>query len=287
MPIWHLPAVEDDSRVSAESFRPSSDQFGATVGTVERCRVCSHASVTRVPDGDVVAEAYEWAEDAVSLREEPGQVATAQRALDAIERHVERGRLLDVGCWTGSLLAAAQGRGWDALGVEPSVWASKLAVARGVSVLHGDLATHVDTIGSVRAASMCDVLEHLEDPAEALTTLHGLIEPGGVLYLTVPDAGSVVAQALGRRWWAVLPMHLHYFTRRSMATLLRRNGFEPVEVRSHAKAFSVLYYAERFGAFVPGGERLPDWISRQRFADRVVAPNLHDRMAVLAVRCAD
>jgi SAM-dependent methyltransferase len=286
VPIWRLPARDADNRVSAESFRPSSDQFGATVGTVERCRVCGHASVASPPDGGAVAEAYEWSEDAVSVREEPGQVATARRALDAIERQVVRGRLLDVGCWTGSVLVAAEERGWDALGVEPSVWASKLAAARGVSVLHGDLATHADVIEPVRAAVMCDVIEHLADPSDALATLHELIEPGGVLYLTVPDAGSALARVLGRRWWAVLPMHLHYFTRRSMATLLRRNGFEPVEVRTHPKAFSALYYAERFGAFVPGGNRLSAWVSRRWFASRVISPNFYDRMAVLAVRCS-
>jgi hypothetical protein len=75
--------------------------------------------------------------------------------------------------------------------------------------------------------------------------------PGGVLWLALPDAGSRLARRMGRRWWSVLPTHVQYFTRRSNATLLGREGFELLEITTAPKAFTVGYYLERIGGYSP------------------------------------
>jgi SAM-dependent methyltransferase len=123
---------------------------------------------------------------------------------------------------------------------------------------------------------MGDVLEHLPDPGGAVTEVYRLLEPGGVFYLTVPDAGSRLAKVMGKRWWSVLPMHLQYFTRSSMRRLLTDRGFEVIEQRSHPKVFSVRYYVARLAAFT--GVRL------RSGSERLVAPNFHDRMEVIAAK---
>lgn len=229
--------------------------------------------------------AYGEATDPVSLREEAGQVATARRDLVPLGRLTRPGALLDVGCWTGSLLIAARELGWEATGMEPSKWAVGRARERGLDVIHGELGSAELDPGSFRAVTCCDVLEHLADPGVALDRVHQLLEPGGFLYLTVPDAGSRLARLMGRHWWSVLPMHLQYFTRGSMVQLLEGHDFESCMVDRHAKVFTVRYYAERMDAFLPvGGDRLARTISRTPWADRLVAPDFGDRMAVLARR---
>jgi SAM-dependent methyltransferase len=232
-----------------------------------------------------VASAYGDASDPVSLREEQGQVETARRALVDVERFVAPGRVCDLGCWTGSFLAAARERGWEAFGVEPSRWASERARARGLEVRTGELADHGLAGASCRLVAMCDVIEHLCDPGLALEVARELLEPGGALYLTLPDAGSVLARTLGRRWWSVLPMHLQYFTRPSLGLLLERHGFRVKAWRTHAKVFSARYYGERLGGYAPALERVAvGLMTRAGWADRPVAPDFHDRMAVIAER---
>jgi SAM-dependent methyltransferase len=196
---------------------------------------------------------------------------------------VRPGRLLDVGCWTGSLLAAAVARGWEASGVEPSAWAVARAQERGLAVTQGSLdELPADTF---RLVTSCDVLEHLLDPGDGLDRIARVLEPGGWLYLTVPDAGSPVACALGRRWWSVLPMHVQHFTRGSARRLLEAHGFAVVDVRSHAKTFTAGYYAGRLAAFVPWlGRPLAATLGRTGRADRLVSPGFGDRMQVLARR---
>ncbi|GAC1530910.1 MAG: hypothetical protein NVS3B12_06100 [Acidimicrobiales bacterium] len=282
---WVVPAQATEAGVSPEAFRPSSDRFGQPTGSVVTCNACGHGTLDRLPDRGAVEAVYVDAADEVSLREEKGQLRTAERALARIEAFVEPGPILDVGCWTGSLLAAACARGWEPVGLEPSRWAAGQARRRGLDIRSTTLAVASD-LGrrAFRAVTACDVLEHLGDPGTALERIHGLLEDSGVLYVTVPDAGSVVARVMGRRWWSVLPMHLQYFTSASLQRLIEIHGFRVVSVRSHAKVFTTRYYAERLGGYRPRAAALAvRALEAAGVAERLVGPDLRDRLEVVAV----
>jgi SAM-dependent methyltransferase len=282
---FHGTGRGTEGGLSPEAFRPSSDEYGQLDAPVVSCVACGHRTVEAPPDAAALTDAYAGAVDEVTLVEEPGQVATADLGLVEIEKQVTPGRLLDVGCWTGSFLVAAQDRGWKVTGVEPSAWAADRARARGVEVHQCELADAPLEPGSFDAVVSCDVLEHLEDPGAAVARFAELLAPGGVLYLTVPDAGSRLARWMGRRWWAVVPMHLQYFSRSSMHLLLSRHGFDVRTVRTHPKRFSVRYYGQRAASFVPGlGDRFVGAVGRWRGADRLIGPDFGDRMEVVAVR---
>ena len=225
---------------------------------------------------------YTDAVDDVSIAEEPGQLRTAAFTLDALERHRSPGALLDVGCWTGSLLAAGAARGWDVTGVEPSRWASMRARERGLAVRQGTVTSAPLTEGAYDAVVLCDVLEHLWAPLDALDVVRGSLREGGVLLVTVPNAGSAVARMLGRRWWSVLPMHVQYFTPTSLSALLRRAGFEVAETATHPKTFSVRYYADRLGAFISPLRPITRAVGRTGVGDKLVTPNFRDRLLVVA-----
>ena len=130
-----------------------------------------------------------------------------------------------------------------------------------------------------------DVIEHLTDPGGALDRVEQLLAPRGVLVAMLPDAGSRVARLLGRRWWSVIPTHVQYFTRDSMATLLRRHSWTPLVVSTSPKAFSVRYYLERIGGYskpIAGG--LARAAKGTGVAERMWAPDFRDRMLVIARR---
>ena len=281
---WSVPADTTEGGVDPSAFRPSSQRFGDASSAVISCLACGHSSLSEAIDAAAVTDAYAQAVDEVSIREEAGQVETARRALAGIERFVNPGPMVDVGCWTGSMLVAAFERGWTTLGIEPSEWASGRAAERGMEVENVEWDQADIAQGSRRLVTVCDVLEHLADPGAAVDRLGGWLEPGGALYVTVPDAGSRLARVMGRRWWSVLPMHLQYFTRASMTRLLTDRGFRVVQVGSHAKAFSARYYAERLGGYHDALERLAvGGVQRAGWADRLISPDFHDRMEVIAI----
>ena len=83
----------------------------------------------------------------------------------------------------------------------------------------------------------------------------------------------------------ILPMHLHHFTRASMTTLLESEAFSVRSIRTHPKVFSARYYAERLGGYTGTLERLAvGAVAKMGQADRLVAPDFRDRMAVIATK---
>jgi SAM-dependent methyltransferase len=284
-PRWKVTSDGTENGVNPEAFRPSADRYGETVGAVVRCLDCGHSSLAESPTAAALAAAYSDAADPVSVDEEAGQLETADRALRWIESAVTIGPLLDIGCWTGSFVAAAVGRGWPARGIEPSGWAVDRARDRGLDVTVGDLSNPGVANGPLRAVVLCDVIEHLLDVRTAVRTAADLLEPGGAIFLTTPDAGGRLARAMGSRWWSVLPMHVQYFTRGSITRLLTDAGFEIVGIDSHPKVFTATYYADRLGGYSTGLARTARTVTRRLgMADRLVAPDLHDRMQVLAIK---
>jgi 2-polyprenyl-3-methyl-5-hydroxy-6-metoxy-1,4-benzoquinol methylase len=94
----------------------------------------------------------------------------------------------------------------------------------GLEVITGDLLSA--DLGDRRfgAVVLGDVIEHLPRPDEALDRIASVLGPGGVVCMMLPDAGSTVARVMRGRWWSVIPTHVHYFTRTSIAMLLRAPG---------------------------------------------------------------
>jgi SAM-dependent methyltransferase len=285
--LWKVEGDATENGVDPQLFRPSADRYGETVGTVLRCLDCGHGSLEHKPTDEVLSAAYGDASDPVSEDEEAGRLETARRSLERIERFAKPGALIDIGCWTGSFVAAAASRGWAARGVEPSTWAVERARHRGLDVRVGDLRTSGADPGSMRCVVMCDVIEHLLDVSGAVDTAARVLEPGGVLYLTTPDAGGRLARVMGQRWWSILPMHVQYFTRASMRQLLESHGLRVVDVASHPKVFTAAYYAERLGGYSPALARASLGLAKGvGLAGRLVAPDFRDRMQVIAVRPA-
>lgn len=268
-----------------EGLIPSTQHFGTALADIWRCSVCGHMQLQPMPSEALLAESYGEAASDDYVEEEAGQRATARRALERIEAHATRGgRLLDLGCWVGFLIAEARERGWSAVGVEPSAFAARYARERlRLEVIQADLFSADLPEHEFDAVTLGDVIEHLPRPGDALVRIRELLAGDGVLWLALPDAGSLAARVLGRRWWSVLPTHVQYFTRQSIAALLEREGFELLEVSTAPKAFTVNYYLGRVAGYSRGLSRvMARTAASAGIADRIWAPDFRDRMAVIA-----
>lgn len=270
--------------VGAEGLTPTTDRFGTALADIVRCERCGHMQLEEMPPDAALAESYGEAASHDYVKEESGQRATAAAVLARVERHVSGRRLLDLGAWVGFLLAEARERGWEVTGVEPSEFASSYARDRlGLDVRTQDLFAADLPSGAFDAVVLGDVIEHLPRPGDALDRIAALLAPRGVLCLMVPDAGSRLARAMGARWWSIVPTHVQYFTRASLRTLLERHGYAVLEVGTQPKAFTVRYYLSRVEGYSPPlGRALVRAAERLRVADRMWAPDFHDRMLVIA-----
>lgn len=117
-------------------------------------------------------------------------------------------RLLDVGCGDGRFLDAAAVAGWRPVGLELSHGAVR-ALGNRHSVLVGSLAA-LRAGPRFAAITFWDVLEHLPDPAATLGAAARLLEPRGLLAVSLPNAFGTEALVGGMRWrYHDLPAYGH------------------------------------------------------------------------------
>jgi lauroyl/myristoyl acyltransferase/SAM-dependent methyltransferase len=166
------------------------------------------------------------------------QQGAREEMLDLLPATVHR--LLDVGGGEGRFARAfIEARSGEALLIEPSAAATRAQAHPNLNIMKGRLedADPAQT-GLFDAVSFLDVLEHITDPLSALITAKKFLKPGGLLLVSVPNAGhwSVVRDlALGR--FDYMPVgilcatHLRFFTASSLAQLLKDAGFQPVQWR--------------------------------------------------------
>jgi SAM-dependent methyltransferase len=280
------PHLAVRGELGAEGLIPTTKEFGTALGDIVRCRSCGHMQLDRFPSDDELGREYASAASTDYVKEEAGQRESFRRVLSTVERHAGPGPLLDVGCWVGFLMAEAATRGWEPLGLEPSDFASGYAREQlGLDVRSEDLFDAELPERRFEAVVFGDVLEHLTRAGDALDRVRGLLAPSGVLVLLLPDAGSVVARLMGRRWWSVIPTHVHYFTRRSAAAMLERHGYQVRYIGTDPKAFTVSYYLEKGAGYSAGLSRaLVRGAEAVGVAERMWAPDFRDRMIVIADR---
>lgn len=166
------------------------------------------------------------------------------------ERRPDRGRLLDVGAATGVFVELAQGNGWQAEGIEISPAAAASAQAKGLPVSEAVI-EDVQGEALYDAVTFLDVLEHVPRPKEALRAAHRLLRPGGVVLINVPNAGSLFARVMGKRWHAVIPPeHLSYFTPAALERLLTDTGFVRIKAVTVNKSFGLSYLFATVGRWL-------------------------------------
>jgi SAM-dependent methyltransferase len=165
----------------------------------------------------------------------------AREIMDRLERHSRwRGRLLDVGCDTGELLAEARNRGWIVTGVEPNrPLAAYVGDKLGVPVVAATLEEAELPAASVDAVVFNQVLEHVPDPSGFLREVHRVLVPRGLIFVGVPCFTSPIPLVLKRdRWYGLVPSeHIWQFGPRTLPSLIGRAGFDIVDSSRGCSAF--------------------------------------------------
>src|SRR5262249_52472525 len=80
-----------------------------------------------------------------------------------------------------------------------------------------------------------ETLEHVPDPSGLITTLVGLIRPGGVFIASVPTTPSV----------DVNPYHLHDFTERSFRRMVTRHGLRELACLRQVQPYPLMRTLKR------------------------------------------
>ena len=173
-------------------------------------------------------ERYDYAFD-------PDSQAWAARLLRQVPHGVS---VLELGPGPGAMTRVLADRGYAVTVVENDPESIEALRAMKVDVIDGDLNTldWVDRLGDRRFEVIlaCDVLEHLQAPAQTLSALRELAAPAARLVVSMPNvayAGLLAALRMGQFEYADKGLldrtHLRFFTRSSLTRMLMETGWAP------------------------------------------------------------
>jgi SAM-dependent methyltransferase len=245
---------------------------------IRECRSCSHVFVADSIESGVLERAYD---ESFYVNVTPDSaakgyndyLATIDRRLAGFRqwyREIERvvgvpGRSLDFGCAIGVMVRAAQDCGWQAVGYERSRWAAAYGRERfGIQIETGDGSADPFPAESFDLITMWDVVEHLEKPRDVMQLVCRWLRPGGWVAINTLNSGGLGARMAGPEWRHLRPpVHLQYFTRRSLLRLLQSHGY--AVRRKHGS-----------GVFLSAGKKSLRQLGK--FAGLVEASALHWRL---------
>ncbi|MEE9143423.1 MAG: class I SAM-dependent methyltransferase [Candidatus Binatia bacterium] len=186
------------------------------------------------------------------------------------------GRFLDVGCAGGSYLYRLRQWGWNVIGVEPSAVGAEQARSLGLDVRQGQVEDAGFPDGFFDVARLNHVLEHLTGPKRTLREIHRILKSDGILYLTLPNTGSLNFWLFQENWYGLdPPRHVISYCPRTLGFLCSATGFEIAEISFQSGAFnfvrSVKYLLEDKGRHRLGWLHRIDW-PRNKPIRRVLKP---------------
>lgn len=150
-------------------------------------------------------------------------------------RHIEGGKLLDVGCGSGDFVEFLRSYRWDVQGIEPDEQSAHICASRGIKTIHSDAESAVLPTDYFDAITLHHSLEHMRNPAAVITRLVPALKSGGSIVVVTPNAAGFPAQHFGRYWRSLdPPRHTAISTPRALDIMMKRAGLV-VRIRTVSK----------------------------------------------------
>ena len=155
--------------------------------------------------------------------------------LDFITRHINGGRVLDIGCSGGNFLAYFESDEWDRWGVEYGREAAKIAKGKiGPQILQGELYELDLPLGTFDLIIFRGVIEHTPDPKRYLERAIELLSPKGKIFIgSTPNRDSLCALLFRDKWrHHSPPSHIYHFSPKDFKQFFRRKSVKLIDEAS-------------------------------------------------------
>jgi len=238
---WSTPVIAEEKKIvpcnicGSSLFKPSLLCEGFSY---VRCAKCGLVQMNPQPLQDEIKRrygegsgqdylAYELANEKAFL--DLALLALNDAGFEKLEEKLlshNKARVLDVGCATGSLLAALRLRGWETAGVEISGPQAEYGrLKRNLDLRNGRLEEirFPDEYFSVVIAS--HLIEHLNDPASFVGEVYRILASEGHFFVTTPNIAGFQAWLFKGRWRSAIFDHLYLFSVKTLTRLLKEKGF--------------------------------------------------------------
>jgi SAM-dependent methyltransferase len=249
METRHNPVCQDKASracplCSSAGFR-HLPQYSEGAWNIVQCGQCDFVFLQNPPGYDALVEDYAWEKTRLKETERRLVVRSVSARLSRHSRwrlgffgrsrknllkYFAIGNILDIGCGGGGILI-------NAGGIPHGIEISKelCRSAEGKMRQRGGYCVHAPAIEGVShfpeaffdGILMRSFLEHEENPAILINQLARILKPGGLIYIRVPNYGSLNRKVTGKKWCGFrYPDHVNYFTVTSLKQMSALYDFE-------------------------------------------------------------
>ncbi len=158
----------------------------------------------------------------------PALMNAAVSLAAAAAHRPRRPRVLDVGCGRGYLLRRFKALGWSPSGID--IEGSPLPIDdEGLDCHRAGAASLPWPDETFDLVVINHVLEHVAEPWTACAEAARVLRPNGVLYVGVPNFGSIQSRLFGSYWFPLeIPRHVFHFKSQPLRALVGEAGFSIV-----------------------------------------------------------
>jgi SAM-dependent methyltransferase len=153
-----------------------------------------------------------------------------KKRIKKIRQYADGGNFLDVGCSFAGFLKCAS-ENFIPFGIEFSMYSGKHARSLFGNNIHiGTIADHPFQPKFFSVITMIELIEHLCDPAAAVSECFKLLENSGLLVIQTANMDGLQAKLLRDKYAYFMPGHVSYFTKKNLTDLLKNAGFKKIKI---------------------------------------------------------
>ncbi len=154
------------------------------------------------------------------------------RRLKIIRNYIKSGNLLEIGCAYGYFLGLAEKKfNTTGIDLDKNVTSQAKKNTSHTKIITGDFLKKKNG-EKYDVVCMFDVIEHLYNPQKYLRKIKKVLKPGGLLFIETGDIGTLLPKIRRSKWRLIYPpIHLSYFSRKTLTKLLENEGFRVEETK--------------------------------------------------------
>jgi len=218
---------------------------------IEECKTCGFAKINPMPSRDNRKLCYSEEEVVTRNTKKKSFSRNISRAMkrffgkvtkrnkseifyNKLRKHLPpKSKILDIGCGDGSFLQLAKNQ-FNCAGIEISEYLASLAGRiDGVDIRSGNFLSTDFGGETYDAITLISLLEHLDDPLDALRKCFSLLNKNGILLLKTVNYGCLNRKIKKEKWTGLRPPdHVVYFTPHSLSRILEKVGFSKIKVKA-------------------------------------------------------
>ncbi|MEN8127977.1 MAG: class I SAM-dependent methyltransferase [Planctomycetota bacterium] len=198
-----------------------------------QCNQCRFYSLAPCPTAEELAQAYDISYYGAADTKFPRYI---ELVLDYFRKGRSRriqkfvsppAKVLDIGCGNGRFLGYLIPHGYEAYGFElPGKSAERAAAIPGLKLSTEPLAPESFSENYFDAISLWHVFEHLTEPQKALDIIDTILQPGGYLFLSLPNIESIQSRLFKGKWLHLdPPKHLFFPAPKTLIAELEKRGY--------------------------------------------------------------